>query len=779
MNNQKNYRINTAWLSTNRYPFSLFLVLCLVLVIVGGASIIQSPPTSPTNPSQLSTLTTIQQALVYGSSSSDTTQLYAYDIPTHKNYLLAQLPQHIKKIVPFGTNSFLFIDHVDNSDHGKEIIQYNFLTNTSTTLFAADSDYGIDDYVLSPNKKYLVVWEVKFQDRSTGLYGGRSKIYGIQLSNTDQKYLIYDELVEDPIHYPIGVTSSGTAFFDTFLPNTGAGWAYGMSKTDITGTEKQTISSMTNGTYSSVPLFSSDGASIAFTGYDGSRGDGTGMENGFRKALTNPNTVEVLSTTTQTRTKVTNLPNAVYSSLQWQFNNDTLFFKQFTESTQTSGFYYSSVGSRPSPPSKLTVGTDNLTTIVPLAKIGNIVLLENLSQGSDEFSNLGSTSPYQPLATGFSQYVTTTGQNIPVDIQVNPIQFITLTSTVNIPKTEVNQNQKTNTLQIGKIPFDPLLIPNRIKQQSKPEVCYTSINPSITLQPSNAQGSTQLDPNTTQTPGKNIHLNTFTPPTSSIQNPNTTPGPTEENCFVPPLPTPPTSSPSTTPAPQPTGYPLCEALEGSVCQGYKATPSNMKYDPVTGRPIYQCLAGGQVVAECAHTPLYIYGQPGTRVEITMNVPVHPITPGYENGYTVILQKDNTLKINSTFYPSIEYDFMPTRTIKPPSYGTLTSTSNLDKTLTWYASRLGLNAQEKKDLIVFGKTHMNSPYVMVSFFDDTTSKELLPLTFNPHPDTYINIIFYFKNFQTLPVDKLALPIFPKIPLRTGLTAVEIGSIVDNY
>ena len=83
--------------------------------------------------------------------------------------------------------------------------------------------------------------------------------------------------------------------------------------------------------------------------------------------------------------------------------------------------------------------------------------------------------------------------------------------------------------------------------------------------------------------------------------------------------------------------------------------------------------------------------------------------------------------------------------------------------------------EIKDLTV-SIDQFHSPYVFVSFFDDETSKVILPISFDPVPDVYRNIVFYLRPLDN-PIASNP-PRFEKIPQRKGFTAIEVSSIIDQ-
>src|SRR5690606_38285587 len=103
------------------------------------------------------------------------------------------------------------------------------------------ADFGSDDYAISPNKRYIATWEVQVNGETNTLLNGKSRVHSIDISAPSSKHLIYDEVPTEftPVHYPTAVLDDGTVFMDSFLPNAGAGWAYGMAVSNFNGTNKK------------------------------------------------------------------------------------------------------------------------------------------------------------------------------------------------------------------------------------------------------------------------------------------------------------------------------------------------------------------------------------------------------------------------------------------------------------------------------------------------------------------------------------------------------------
>lgn len=284
------------------------------------------------------------QTLVYGTWTSQSSVIRAVNTLTDKSATLATLPLNIKKVSILSPNTLFYIDQTDQNDHGKRVSGYNIQQKQFVINIPAANGFGIDNYIFSPNKRYVAFWEVKFSSQTQTLQGGQSRVYTVDLTRPAIVNLLYDEQITPtvPVHYPRAILDDGTIFTDQYIPNDpkgGTGWAYGMSRADFDGTNKLDITSMPNGTYGSQPTLSPDGKFLLFTGYDGSNGDGTTVKNGYRQAILTPNTVELLDTKTLQRYKLPNLPSTTYSSVQWDVQTGNVIITMLSPEAAQMGTY--------------------------------------------------------------------------------------------------------------------------------------------------------------------------------------------------------------------------------------------------------------------------------------------------------------------------------------------------------------------------------------------------------------------------------------------------------
>lgn len=674
-----------------RTNISGFFILLFSIIVLGAASIgvtsksFEKPKgnsQSFLNPSSLP-IPISSYTLVYGIWTGNSSVVKAYDMAKGKEFILAELPNNIKKVTVLSPTELLYINNTDDKDYGREIAIYNIQNNTKKVVAYAAPGFSVDDYVVSPNKQYLTTWEVAFSSGSAVLRNGSSRVYSLDLQKPTQKYLIYDESASQPVHYPRAITNSGEIYLDTFLPNSGAGWAYGMSVSDFTGSTKQDLKNMQNGTYGTQPVLSPNGRYLAFAGYDGSNGPGTDAKtvNGktSRQAILIPNTIDLLDTQTKTRIKLPNISNQnIYSFIFWDKEGRSLVFTRLllndkkNEVVSTEFYYYDLSSQTPKRIENLGYPQNTFVSFVS----PQMLLVGKESYSLSTLGNLGISYAY--FLTNASTLDIATSRLSPIGLKDGLIQFIGITPSSYFAGGEKPSSTQRQQLQLETFVFKPNLAPKRLKQQSS-DLPYTETLPPI--------------------------------------------------------------------------------ADFGGCTG---TTNEFG------------------LAVCFGSPLYLYGPEGMRVNVKILTDIYSPSPPYPpNGYNVVLSPNGKMDISGNTYESIEYKYTPaTQDITPPPYGTVASEENLSEVLSYYGKSLGLNEKETNDLTEYAKEKMTSPYIFVSFFDKKTSKQILPISFDPQPNTYINIVFYFRSLKDKPATFPPMPTFAQIPKRGNFTVVEVSSIVED-
>ncbi|HRN96792.1 MAG TPA: hypothetical protein PLD54_05075, partial [Candidatus Levybacteria bacterium] len=460
---------------SNLSPKSIILFLAVIVVlIIGvfyGVAQVRNDSSDTKKDTQENTSDEIVNiapyTLVYGSWSGNSSVIFAHDLSTGKDSVLAQLPFDIKKVSVIDDDTLMYIAQTNVHDQGREVVTYDLTTQQETVLLQASEGFGIDDYVLSPDKKYISLWEVQqTQDEAEVLLGGRSRVYTAETTKPNVKNLIYDEVatVENPVRYPLAILNDGTVFMDRFLPNSGVGWAYGMSVSNFTGTDKRDLANMQNGTYGTKPELSPDGKHLLFLGYD--KSDGLSDVDGFRKAVITSNTISVLDTQSLEISHLTASDTTKYSRPRWNTNDDgSIIVTVLSSDTIEQGIY------------RRTVQDDTLHMISALSSrflIGSIapdkVLYGTQSQSQNSDGNLGSF--YASQYTTLSIQDTNDAQSSELDTHANLVQFITLyqnaLSTSSLMKNSKDIAIDAEQLQLGTFALKPEVQVKRTVQQSEP-----------------------------------------------------------------------------------------------------------------------------------------------------------------------------------------------------------------------------------------------------------------------------------------------------------------------
>jgi len=693
----------------NRFFFGIILVLIVLGIGVSTYSVTnktKKESSTTTNKQKEGVLGKDHEKIVYGMWSQKESIIKEFDLETGQESIVATLPLNIKKVKFISPSELIFINNTDDKDHGENISVYNISTKQLKTLVSSSGDTAIDDYVISPSKRYLATWEVAFDNNSSGLANGVSRVYSVNLQTPQIKNLIYNEIANNPVHYPRGINDNGEIFLDTFLPNTETGWANGMSMSDFRGLRKEDITAMANGTYGTQPVLSPDGTQLAFAGYNGAWGNGVEGKDGFKKATLTPNTLETYDIIRKQRIKLLDLrKSGIYTGVGWDEGSGKIVFSAISNDSNNDGLFLYNQNEKRAERINLGEKKDGGIFVTSLSS-GNILISEK-SNSESSVGNLGDT--YSSLDTRYS-VIDSTGSYYLVNTSDIFMQYIDVAPTseslsllaANSGKIGNSTNSATKkdvkkTLQLQTFFFKAELPKKRIDQQTKPR-CVD-----LAKEQCKAMGFTS---------------NLTTDPNNMNQ------------CIT------------------------------------KQRQANYSAKGEDGRNI------------CMDSPLYLYAEKGKEIQVKINTKIYSSNPIYpENGFNIVMDDNNKMLIGGNSYNKLDYDYTSSlKTLMPPNTGAVVKREELNKTLERYGNMLGFNSQEIEDLVSYSKEKISSPYVFVSFFNQEKSKQILPITFNPKPDTYINYVFYFKQLKNAPKFEIDEPSFSKTE-RKGFTAVEISGIVE--
>lgn len=654
--------------------------------------------------------------LIYGTWTKDSSIIKTINLTTKEETTLATLPLNIKRVNVLDSKRIIYINQTDDRDFGKEISSYSITSKTTNTVANADEGFGIDKYFLSPNKRYLTTFEIALKPNSSVMLGATTRIYSIDLLVPGVKNLILEEVSSEnnPIHYPIAITNSGEIYFDKYIPNSGANWARGMSVSNFDGTQKQELSQVQDSTYATQPILSPKGDKLIFSGYDGKYGPGTNIVDGLRQAILTPNTVEILDVKTKIRQKLPNLPNSDTYNFAFWDIQSGNPIIGIISKKERIGTYEYDLTSNTY--KKLRFMNDPTIPSVVLATFSDGQVIKGQYSTSTSIGNLGEY--YARLFSNFYLVDQNDQKEESISSANNLKQFITIIPSFYLTKSNVLGAETKDTLQLETfLPFIKVnLKPIRLKQQSTPIVTTTPSQPK--------------------------------------------PTPEEE------------------PPPK-----KCDITKSGQCR-HDALKNLPPGTDVNSKEyldyVAECNANSSVTIDitCADTPLYLYGNYGQKINVKIGRTVFNSIPEYINGFDVSLLNDGKMEINGKIYNSIYYDFELQSPFIPPNYGIIVSKEKIEEAIYYYAKNLGLNQKETLDLIKVTKNKIDSPFVFVSFFNQQESEQILPIDFNPKPNAYLNVVFYFRKLYQNPNYTPILPTFPKTFTRdNNFTAVEISEIVD--
>lgn len=228
----------------------------------------------------------------------------------------------------------------------------------------------------------------------------------------------------------------------------------------------------------------------------------------------------------------------------------------------------------------------------------------------------------------------------------------------------------------------------------------------------------------------------------------------------------------------------CRDVAAAACNellGTTYTGDQARGGQTTDTPGYNVCFQEQFTAAktagCANSPLYLYGEKGTAIIVRVGTPVSnsnaPYSPSL--GYEGVLKGDGGMVIGNKNYESLDFDYELGAPYKVPASGFVIRRDELDKKLGDYAEFLGMNEKEASDFVSHVKSETKSKEIFISHFSNEVSKNLLPLYFNPQPESYTNIVFYIDDRGLGHTPSSKRPDIQKIQ-REGFTAVEISYII---
>jgi hypothetical protein len=666
---------------------------------------------------------------------------------------IATLPEKTKRIKFINEHQFLYLNDTDEFDHAKSLNLYDTTSKQSIVLYQTQSPWGIDEYVLSPDKEFASLWEVQMSTGSKQLLGGQSKITQVDLKTKQSQTLLGPQQTKNLsgtelsdaqnnldssvcVQYPLFYDSQNTLWLDTFCPNAGGLWGAGAYQVSQSSTTLSKNNLLLAGSYSFDPTFSGNGKFVLAV-RPPQNGDASSY--GVVYAHSNPTVISLISTESTTEQKI-NTPASIVLSNQPIISDDGTLIaysaypnQDDAKNNKNKTLYITNVQTGETKSTPLSGANDPLV----FTRQNQAVLLGSPQTSSSGNSVLVSDagSKYYP---NFSSFMLISSKDLTQQESVSTSsgEFIQTRSAsgsalaVTVPvSTEANGD---NNIKIGAAEFREGLAEQRTSQQNTPS--------------SVASG-----------------------------------GPTKEECDAV-LP----GFSSVTSVPE-----FFELLKkngwdtpNDVKVATPGTPERAKWMSPEGIILQHCQHSSKVNPACANSPtkcydspLYLYPLVEQLISINSHSDVFNSSPNDKSGnWQVLAEPDGKLILaDGKAYSKISYSYKADS--EPLGTGIVTSQAMLKPTLSDYADKLGLNQKEKNDFVSFWSTKLkDAPFVQISHYSRAESANILKLDINPQPDTFIPIVMYFKILQFPTV--ISKPIFEPIQNRVGFTALDWSGVIEK-
>lgn len=304
----------------------------------GGTTTPETPPVAGQPVAPKTVATTAAKTVVYGSWGGNSSEISAVNTDGTNDSLIARLAFDIKDVNVISSATLLYVaDTNKDSDHGRRIVLYDLDAQSETTLVAAEKDWGIDDVVVSPSKKWIAWWEVQLAPTGK-LVGGKSRVYSANIGSPGNKHLVFNEVVgaANIVHYPLFFDHADNLYTDTFKPNAGAGaWNLGLFRTTADG--KNPTQVLAGEKYNSDPVLNPVQNTIAFSGYNAGSASvalfaATDTASVFGSdANLSRNEVDLLDLTNLQQRSLLAGPSRYYNDLVWSHDGNSLWVRSFQQ----------------------------------------------------------------------------------------------------------------------------------------------------------------------------------------------------------------------------------------------------------------------------------------------------------------------------------------------------------------------------------------------------------------------------------------------------------------
>ena len=179
---------------------------------------------------------------------------------------------------------------------------------------------------------------------------------------------------------------------------------------------------------------------------------------------------------------------------------------------------------------------------------------------------------------------------------------------------------------------------------------------------------------------------------------------------------------------------------------------------------------------CGKPVVYLYPQNDTLVNVKVGADVVISEPQYPSGgwKNVLAQPNGDLTYNGKKYGSLYWEGYGHGAYPNITSGTIVTSKDAPQTIRNQLKSQGLQGREIDEFMAFWQPKLpTSPYVRLTWFNDTQLNVLAPLSITPRPNTVIRTFLDFEG-----IDK-SVPLKPQkfsAPQRKGFTVVEWGGLL---
>lgn len=277
----------------------------------------------------------ILYAQVAGNADAPVTEVFSANSDGTNIVQRLKITALVKEITPLSIDSYILIADLGYLDRGKRIIAIK--NGKDSEVLTASEGYLIDSYILSPDKKKLVVWEVENVSEPK-----TNHFWLVDLAGGKPTLLLTDATGEQTKYPLFWSQATNRIYFDTYSVNKG-GIHKGMFSAKPDGTDLQ-AEVFFDSEYSSTPVLSPDGTKAVLTTFNSATNvqlPGTSVTNGiFRPAIRNPNEIRTIDLAAHTSQVLVSEAGKLYYDTTWAVGGKTIVYRI----AQTDGTTMTPVG---------------------------------------------------------------------------------------------------------------------------------------------------------------------------------------------------------------------------------------------------------------------------------------------------------------------------------------------------------------------------------------------------------------------------------------------------